>query len=118
MMCHRTGRSPMVIIGFGAASTCERMRRPRPPQKRTTFMTSSPSDDDGTRDGQEEPSTPLTNERELLHDLLAQVPREDHRQVAPALAQPLGRMDRDVRAGQEQALLVRATVHGEPQQVR
>src|SRR3954452_18131935 len=117
MMCHRTGRSPMVIIGLGAESTCVRIRRPRPPQKRTTFMAFPSSDDDRTRDGQDEPATPLADERELLHDLLAQVPRKDQHQVRSDLAQPLRRVDRDVCAGQEEALLVRAAVDGERQQV-
>jgi hypothetical protein len=37
MTCQSTGRCPIGIIGFGAESSLDRMRRPNPPQKITTF---------------------------------------------------------------------------------
>ena len=38
MMCQRIGRSPIGIIGFGTRTVVSPMRRPSPPQKRTTFI--------------------------------------------------------------------------------
>lgn len=39
MMCHSTGLVPIGIIGFGrGASVPERIRMPRPPQNKTTFI--------------------------------------------------------------------------------
>ena len=36
--CQSTGRLPIGTIGLGIRSEASRMRRPRPPQKRTTFI--------------------------------------------------------------------------------
>src|SRR5216683_2938592 len=38
MMCHMIGCDPIGTIGLGMASEYSRIRVPRPPQKRTTFM--------------------------------------------------------------------------------
>src|SRR6516164_1833995 len=45
MMCQRTGRSPIGIIGLGASSATSRMRVPIPPHKITTCMFFGPPDD-------------------------------------------------------------------------
>jgi hypothetical protein len=38
-MCHNTGLLPMGIIGLGTGESLpERIRMPRPPQNKTTFM--------------------------------------------------------------------------------
>src|SRR4051812_19140927 len=38
MTCQRIGWLPIGTIGFGTRSEASRMRKPRPPQKRTTFI--------------------------------------------------------------------------------
>jgi glycosyltransferase involved in cell wall biosynthesis len=38
MMCHRIGRDPTWIMGFGTVCVASPMRTPSPPQKTTTFM--------------------------------------------------------------------------------
>src|SRR6187200_3039995 len=42
MMCHRIGREPTWIIGFGIRCVASPMRTPMPPQKMTTFISLSP----------------------------------------------------------------------------
>ena len=42
MTCHSTGRLPIGIIGLGSDWLSARMRMPSPPQKRTTFIATSP----------------------------------------------------------------------------
>jgi len=66
----------------------------------------------------EEPPAPLAHERELLDDLLLEVPREDEHDVGAGLADRVGRMDRDVGAGEEVALLVGVEVGRVVDQVR
>jgi len=53
----------------------------------------------------------------LLADFLAQVPREDDNVVGPGLDKAFRRIDRNMGAGQEQALLDRAPVDGVREQV-
>jgi hypothetical protein len=54
----------------------------------------------------------------LLADFLAQVPREDENVVGPSLGQVFRRIDRNMGAGQEPALLDRAPVDRVGEQVR
>src|SRR6478609_539834 len=49
MTCHRTGRDPMGIMGFGSDSDPERIRIPSPPQNSTTFMSTRPQADRASR---------------------------------------------------------------------
>src|SRR6266545_3532286 len=58
------------------------------------------------RDGDHELTAPFPDVADRGHDLLADVPRQDQDEVRMRLADPVGMMDRDVRAGQEPALLV------------
>src|SRR6478672_13443511 len=99
MMCQRIGLSPMGIIGLGTRSVVSPMRRPRPPQKSTTFteglaVAGSPLDDLGPRDRDNELRSPLLDMRELPRDLLPQVPRQYEDVVRPRLVDHARRMDR------------------------
>src|ERR1700722_14179357 len=62
------------------------------------------------RRARSEASAPLADEAELLDDLVLQVPRQDQHHIWSVLAQSLRRADRNVRARQEVALLVRVQV--------
>src|SRR3954452_9517682 len=62
------------------------------------------------RRARREAPAPLADEVELLHDLVLEVPGQDHHDVGAVLADLLGRADRDVAAGQEVPLLVRIQV--------
>ena len=64
-----------------------------------------------------EAPAPFADVRVLLGDLLAQVPRQDEHDVRARLAQRLERPDRDVRARQKLALLVRVGVDGVVEEV-
>src|SRR5260370_1844876 len=70
------------------------------------------------RRARSEAPAPLGDESELLHDLVLQVPRQDHDDVRPLLADLLGGAERDVAARQEVALLVRVQVAGVVDEVR
>src|SRR4051812_10892718 len=62
------------------------------------------------RRARREAPAPLADEVELLHDLVLEVPGQDHDHVGPVLADLPGRGDRDVAAGREVARLVRVQV--------
>src|SRR5678816_2444086 len=70
------------------------------------------------RDRHDEPAAPLADVRELGLDLVLQVPREDQDVVGTRLSDLFGRIDRNVGAGQELAVLVRIPVHGVFDEVR
>src|SRR5437773_275941 len=119
MTCHISGRSPTIASGLGPLLTPSRIRMPSPPQKSTTFIASFPrSDRLQGRDRDDQPAAPLAHVAELCADLLPQVPRQDEDVVGPGLREPLGRVDRDVRARKELTLLDRAPVNGVLEQVR
>src|ERR1041384_5057922 len=123
MTCHSSGRSPTIAIGLGPVVTPSRMRIPRPPQNKTTFIgypqkTTSRSDDFKRGDREDQPASPGPDVGELLADLVPEVPRQDEDEIGPGLLEALGRVDRDVRAREELPLLHRAAVHGVGQQVR
>src|SRR5215467_5793418 len=118
MTCQSSGRSPTMAIGLGPLETPSRIRIPRPPQNRTTFMATPP----GSRyvklgDRENQPAAPGPDVAKLLRDLLPEVPGQDENVVGFGLRQPLGRVDGDMGAGQELALLHRAPVNGVGQQV-
>src|SRR6266851_8484828 len=64
------------------------------------------------RDGHDEFATPFANETVLLDDLVFQVPGKDQQEIRLRLPNPIRRINRDVRAGQESAMLVGIAVHG------
>ena len=67
MTCQSSGRSPTSAIGFGPLVTPSRIRIPRPPQKRTTFMIHAlVSDDFELRDREHQPPAPRADVVELL----------------------------------------------------
>src|SRR5689334_16633079 len=90
MRCHSIGRVPSITRGFGNVSEYSRIRMPKPPQKRTTFIVWSllhmpnkprvPSRGSGGYssggyngrygDWHDETPAPLANEVELRHDLV------------------------------------------------
>src|SRR6478609_10288511 len=107
MTCHSTGRLPIGIIGLGSDWLSARIRMPSPPQNRTTFTTSSPSEDLELREGDHQSPTPLAYVLKLGADLLAQVPRHDQHVVGAGLGEGLDGMDRDVRPRQVLPVLVR-----------
>ena len=116
MMCQRIGLSPIGIIGFGIRAEVSPIRRPRPPQKMTTFMSaaasSRPLQDLRLRNRYDELPAPFPDVRELCGDLPLQVPRQDQDVVRPGLRDALRGIDRDVGAGQEPPVLVRIAVDG------
>src|SRR5262245_26408964 len=129
------GRSPIIAMGFGALDTPSRMRMPKPPQKRTTFICHSSFgrvlargsygtgrardelDEFERRNREDQLTSPRTHVFKLLADLLPEVPREDEDVVGLCLREALRREDRDVGPRQELALLHRAAVHGVGDQV-
>src|SRR5215218_7241089 len=74
--------------------------------------------DDYLRNRHDEPSTPVADEGELLDDLVLQVPRKDQDEVRSALRNLARVLYRNVRAGQETALLVRVSVDGVIHEIR
>src|SRR5882757_318364 len=106
MTCQSSGRSPIMFIGLGALAGPSRIRMPRPPQNSTTFM----SDHLERRNGEHQLAAPLADVAQLLADLGPQVPGQDEDVVGTVLGDPVRVVDRDVRARQEPALLVRAAV--------
>ena len=66
----------------------------------------------GTGIGTIELAAPLCDVRELLADLVHEVPGQDEDVVGASLGDPLRRTDRDVRAGREEPCLcgLRSTV--------
>src|SRR5689334_13581476 len=112
-----------MAIGFGAFVTPSRIRMPSPPQNSTTFMSPVPlqtacSDDFECGDREDQAPAPRMDVCQLRADLLAQVPRQDEYVVGLRFRDLPWRVDGDVRAGQEHALLVRRPVHGVGEQVR
>jgi hypothetical protein len=95
-----TGRYPIGIIGFGAESSLDFMRRPRPPQKAlpSWFF---PRMNQRLQCGQwhHQSPTPLANIAKLLRDLVLEVPRKNQHIIRLFLGEPLDRMDRDMRSG-------------------
>src|SRR5262245_57050883 len=75
------------------------------------------SDDQRPRDRDDELGPPLARVRQLLEDLVLEVPGEYEDVVGPSFSDPLGSVDRDVRAREEAALLVRVAVDGEVDEV-
>ena len=116
MTCHSSGRSPIIAIGLGALVDPSRIRMPRPPQNRTTFMRHLPLRRRAPGSGRRA-CRPSRARRRAARDLVAQVPRQDQDVVGPVGGDALRRVDRDVRARQEHALLVRAAVDGVLEQV-
>src|SRR5919198_2003709 len=68
-------------------------------------------------DRHDELAAPLADVRHLLDDLVRQVPRQDQHVVRASLADALWMVDRHARPRKELALLVRASVHGEVDEV-
>src|SRR5215210_26868 len=108
MRCRRIGWSPTGISGLGTRVVASWMRSPRPPQKSTTFI----SEDLHGGDRDDEAGAPLARVGELLDDLRPQVPGQDEDVVGPRLGEALGRLDRDVGAGQPHPLLIWIAVDG------
>src|SRR5271155_4377155 len=102
------------------------MRRPSPPQKSTTFTAGPPAPNydsfarraakfsrvhlDG-RNRHDELPAPLANVSILLNDFILQVPRQDEKIIGLRFLDALRPKDRNVRAGQKPAVLVRIAVH-------
>src|SRR3954469_18443742 len=106
MTCQSSGRSPIMFIGFGALAGPSRIRIPRPPQNKTTFMSHHLEG----RDGEDQTATPLAYVAQLLADLGPQIPRQDDDIVGAVGCDSVRVMDGNVRTRQEPALLVRAAV--------
>src|SRR6266699_20428 len=100
MTCQSIGRSPIIAIGLGLLVTPSRIRIPRPPKKRTTFIVHLirrlQLDDIKRGDREYEPSPPRPDVTELLADLLPQVPRQDEDIAGTGLLETIGRVDRYV----------------------
>src|ERR1700722_2957531 len=94
MMCHRTGRWPIGIIGLGAESSLVRIRSPSPPQNKTTFIV-LPRFSENLEGGQgdHQLSSPLAGVGKLRRYLVAKVPRHDHDVLRLGLGQVLHRVD-------------------------
>src|ERR1043165_9743273 len=103
MTCHSNGRSPIMFIGFGALAGPSRMRMPKQPQNSTTFTSHHLE----SRNGENQPATPLAYIAQLLTDLRAQVPGQNDDVVGPVCRDALRRIDGNVGAGKEPPLLVR-----------
>ena len=94
------------------------MRVPRPPQNSTTFMTRSGRIDDvDLGDGNDEAGPPFADVAHLVDDLVLQVPGQDEDVVGLGLVDGLDRLDRDVHAGREAAVLVGIAVDREVEEV-
>src|SRR5262245_6502931 len=113
MMCQRIGRSPIVIIGFGTREDVSPIRIPSPPQNSTTFIARfllrsliRPAKHLGVRNGDDQLSSPCPYVRELRRDFLLQIPWQDEDVVGTGLLDPLRGIDRNVRSGEEPAVLV------------
>src|SRR5271165_5067787 len=117
-------------MGLGILSAYSRSRMPRPPQKRTTFISEIPFRRPHPeaamrssfvnlhgRNGNDELSAPFPDKRKLLHDLVLQVPRENKHIVWTSGPQVFRREDGDMRAGQKSTMLVRVAIHGEIQKI-
>ena len=117
MTCHSSGRSPTIAIGLGPLVTPSRIRMPRPPQKSTTFMIHPARNDLELGDREDELAAPLPDVAELVADFVPEIPRQDQNVVGLGLGQALRRVDRDMRARQELALLDRAAVDRVREQV-
>src|SRR6516225_2761843 len=100
MVCRSTGVCSSGIIGFGAESWLECIRRPRRREKRTTIMILPPDESTDFECGQwhHQPPTPLANIVKLLRDLVLEVPRKNQHIIRLFLGEPLDRMDRDMRS--------------------
>src|SRR3954447_24026247 len=118
MMFQRIGRGPMETIGFGMLAEPSLIRRPRPPQKRTTFIGGRSIEDLQLRNRDDKARAPGPCIRQLSRDLFPEVPREDEDEGRPGLVQPLRLEDRDVRAGQEASVLVRIAIDRVLEEVR
>src|SRR4051812_15046478 len=114
MRCSRIGCWPTGMSGLGTRDPASWRRRPRPPQKSTTFM---PSEHLHGWDRDDEARAPLARVGELGNDLVAQVPRQDEDEVGARLGEALGALDRDVCPRQVHALLVGVAVDGVLEQV-
>src|SRR5580658_6580993 len=79
---------------------------------RRLLRTASASIDRRFRYRYDELATPLADELQLPHDLVFQIPRQDHDVVGLGLSDPIRVENRDVSARQESTLFVRAPVHG------
>src|SRR5260221_14540399 len=64
----------------------------------------------GARNRHHEAAAPFADMAHLRDHLVLDVPRQDQHVVGPGIADMLGGENRDVRSGQELALLVRAAV--------
>src|SRR4029450_10070511 len=107
MTCQSSGRSPIMFIGFGALAGPSRMRMPRPPQNSTTFTSHHLKG----RGGEQQTATPVAYLAQLRADFRTEVPGQDENVVGTVVSDAVRRIDRDVRTGQELALLVRAAVN-------
>src|SRR5208282_1127323 len=121
----------MGTMGLGILSAYSRRRIPRPPQKRTTFISGIPFPKAHKanaiaisfvnlhfRNRDDKLSAPFPDERQLLHNLILQIPRQDENVVGPRRAQLFGRKNRDVGARQESSVLVRIAIHCEIHKIR
>src|SRR5215831_3843239 len=68
-------------------------------------------------DWHDETAAPLTNELQLLHDFIFQVPRQDNHVVGPRFTNVIRMKDRYVSSGKHPALFVRTAVHRELDEV-
>src|SRR5262245_3001657 len=119
MTCQSTGRCPMGIIGLGTESSLDRIRRPKPPQKSTTFMIVPPDESKDLECGQwyHQAPTPLANIVELLRNLVLEVPRKNQHVIRLFRSEPLDRMDRDVRTRKILPVLERVAIDRERHEV-
>src|SRR5580692_5608261 len=109
MTCHNTGRDPIVTIGLGTSSEYPLSRIPAPPQKSTTFI-SYPLIHRDFRDRDNELAAPLANELQLLHDFFFQVPRQYYDVARFGFSDPVGMINRNMRARKEPPLFVRTAI--------
>src|SRR5215813_9329787 len=111
MTCQSNGRSPTIAMGFGPLETPSRIRMPRPPQKRTTFMDFTlKSANLELRNREDQPASPRPDVFELPGYLLAKIPGKYENVIGLGLGKVVRCENRDMRAGQEFALLDRTPV--------
>src|SRR5882724_1252559 len=100
--------APMARIRSGAAPAGRKPRR---------AIIGGSLDDLRLGDRDDELGPPRPGVRELLHDLVLEVPRQDEDVVRLLGVDLVGREARDVRTGQEPAVLVGIAIDGEVDEV-
>jgi hypothetical protein len=116
MTCHNTGRLAIGIIGFGSDWFSARIRIPRPPQNRTTFIAIPPvlsrlREHFESRQADDQLPSPVMYIFELRSNLRSKVPRHDDDEIGAVVGEPPDGMNGDVRARQKPPMLVGISIH-------